>query len=173
MLNLSELAALDGSALTKGGDISINAENGLPTSFVPGRNLIFFTYAAALAYNLHCGTIISGVGEADYSGYPDCRAATIEAMEKAVSLGLDRPIRFLSPLMRRTKAQTWQLAYETGGMPLVEFIARESHTCYLGDRTEFHPWGYGCGKCPACVLRRAGFEEFLSILESHKPIAAP
>ena len=75
--------------------------------------------------------------------------------------------------MRRTKAQTWQLAYETGGMPLVEFIARESHTCYLGDRTEFHPWGYGCGKCPACVLRRAGFEEFLSILESHKPIAAP
>ena len=173
MLNLSELAALDGSALTKGGDISINAENGLPTSFVPGRNLIFFTYAAALAYNLHCGPIISGVGEADYSGYPDCRAATIEAMEKAVSLGLDRPIRFLSPLMRRTKAQTWQLAYETGGMPLVEFIARESHTCYLGDRTEFHPWGYGCGKCPACVLRRAGFEEFLSILESHKPIAAP
>ncbi len=164
VLNLSELAAVDSSALTKGGDIALNEENGLPTSFVPGRNLIFFTYAAALAYGLKCDTIISGVGEADYSGYPDCREKTIEAMEKAISLGLDKPLRLLCPLMHRTKKETWDLAYQTGGMPLVDFIARESHTCYLGDRQHAHSWGYGCGQCPACVLRREGFESFLASL---------
>ena len=165
VLPLSSLAALDESALTQGGEIEINEENGLPTSFVPGRNLIFFTVAAAHAYNIGADTIISGVGEADYSGYPDCREATLAALETAISLGLDRKISLLRPLMHRTKAQTWELAYEVGGMKLVEFIARESHTCYLGDRTELHPWGYGCGKCPACVLRKAGFEQFQALLE--------
>ncbi|HBC68977.1 MAG: 7-cyano-7-deazaguanine synthase QueC [Duodenibacillus sp.] len=163
VLPLTALAALDESALTRGGEFEINEENGLPTSFVPGRNLIFFTVAAAHAYNIGADTIISGVGEADYSGYPDCREATLAALENAISLGLDRKIALLRPLMHRTKEQTWELAYETGGMPLVEFIARESHTCYHGDRTELHPWGYGCGRCPACVLRKAGFEKFLAL----------
>lgn len=149
------------SALTSSKEaITAKGKRGLPSSFVPARNLMFMTYIGARAYLRDIHTIITGVGQADFSGYPDCRRNTMDAMQKALSLGMDWPIEIMTPLMNRTKAQTWELAHEVGGDKLVDFIVKETHTCYGGDREHLHAWGYGCGRCPACLLREKGFEEY-------------
>lgn len=152
-------AALGATALTSNAAIAMT-EAGLPNTFVPGRNLLFLTYAGALAYRRGLGVLVGGMGEADYSGYPDCRDGTIKAMQSALSLGMDRKLLIDTPLMWRDKAQVWALAAELGGMALVELIAELSHTCYLGERTIRHDWGYGCGVCPACELRAKGWRQF-------------
>ena len=133
---------------------------GLPTTFVPGRNLVFLTCAAALADRRGLDVLVGGMCETDYSGYPDCRRDTIDAMAAALSLGLDKPVVIETPLMSLTKAQTWALAMDLGGRPLVDLIIEASHTCYRGDRVLRHDWGYGCGDCPACDLRAAGHAEW-------------
>jgi 7-cyano-7-deazaguanine synthase len=133
---------------------------GLPSTFVPGRNLAFFVYAAALADRRGIEVLVGGMCETDYSGYPDCRRATLDAMEQALQLGLERGLEIATPLMRLTKAQTWALAHELGGDALIELILEDSHTCYLGERGERHAWGYGCGHCPACELRAKGYAEW-------------
>ena len=135
-------------------------ENGLPNTFVPGRNLIFLVAAAALADRRGLEVLIGGMCETDYSGYPDCRNDTIQATARALSLGLDKSVPVETPLMFLTKAQTWELADQIGGRVLVKAIIEFSHTCYLGDRTHRHVWGYGCGACPACELRAAGYAQW-------------
>lgn len=157
VLDISSFGALAESALTADRVIEMQA-NGLPSTFVPGRNLVFLTYAAALAYRRGLGVLVGGMCETDYSGYPDCRRETLDAMERALQLGLEAPLMVETPLMRLTKAQTWGLAHDLGGDALVDMIVEETHTCYAGDRTHRHPWGYGCGVCPACELRRTGWE---------------
>ncbi|HEX7391105.1 MAG TPA: 7-cyano-7-deazaguanine synthase QueC [Acidiphilium sp.] len=155
----SALAALGATAMTA--DIAIETtEAGLPNTFVPGRNLLFLTYAAALAYRRGIGVLVGGMCETDYSGYPDCRSATMAAMQSALGLGLDRPVAIDTPLMRLDKADTWRLAETVGGPQLVEIIRVGSHSCYLGDRTALHDWGYGCGTCPACTLRASGWRRY-------------
>ena len=158
-LDLKTLGAISDTALTSESEIAF-AETGLPTTFVPGRNLIFLTFAAALAYRRDCKHIVLGVCETDYSGYPDCRDDTIKAMQVALGLGLDRRFVLHTPLMWRDKAQTFALAKELGGAPLLELVVEETHSCYLGDRSKRHPWGYGCGHCPACDLRARGFAAY-------------
>ncbi len=153
------LAALGATALTSDMDITFGA-TGLPSTFVPGRNLLFLTYAAALAYRRDLQSLVGGMCETDYSGYPDCRADTMRAMQSALSLGLDRPILIDTPLMYRDKAATWQLAAAHGGPALVEAIRVLSHSCYRGDRETLHDWGYGCDNCPACSLRKAGWMRY-------------
>ena len=133
---------------------------GLPTSFVPGRNVMFLTAAAALGYRRGIADLVGGMCETDFSGYPDCRDETIQATAKALSLGLARDIRFHTPLMWLDKAATWKLAEELGGAALVELIVRETVTCYEGDHTTAHDWGFGCGVCPACELRADGYAKF-------------
>ena len=156
---------LTNSALTKdNGDYVLNEKNNLPTSFVPGRNLIFLCYASSYAYSIGADTIISGVGQADYSGYPDCRESTLDALETAVNLGMESSLKFLSPLMELSKAQTFKLAYDLGGKAFLDMIVEKTHTCYEGNRKVLHEWGYGCGKCPSCLLRKKGFEEFLKLI---------
>lgn len=157
VVDLSGYGALAESALTADRAIEM-AENGLPTTFVPGRNLVFLTVAAAHAYRRGIDTLVGGMCETDFSGYPDCRRETIDAQERALLLGLDRPMLIETPLMRLTKADTWSLAHELGGDRLVQLIVEQSHTCYEGDRTHRHDWGYGCGACPACDLRAKGWE---------------
>ena len=137
-------------------------EKGLPNTFVPGRNLVFLTYAAALADRRKLQFLVGGMCETDFSGYPDCRHDTMEAMARALSLGLDKPVVIETPLMWLTKAETWELAQQIGGTALVQMIVEDSHTCYRGDRTHRHAWGYGCGECPACELRAAGYDEWAS-----------
>jgi 7-cyano-7-deazaguanine synthase len=137
-------------------------ENGLPTTFVPGRNLIFFTYAAALGYRRGAHVLVGGMCETDYSGYPDCRADTIKALEAAISLGMAKPFTLETPLMWIDKAATWALAAELGGKALVDLIVEETHSCYRGDRTHRYDWGYGCGACPACELRARGHAAYLA-----------
>jgi 7-cyano-7-deazaguanine synthase len=134
--------------------------DGLPNTFVPGRNLLFLSFAAALAYRCGLRHIVAGMCETDYSGYPDCRDDTIKAMQVALNLGMQRRFVVHTPLMWRDKAETWRLAEEIGGAPLVEAMVEETHSCYLGDRTRRHPWGFGCGACPACDLRRRGWEAY-------------
>jgi 7-cyano-7-deazaguanine synthase len=164
VIDLSGYGAVAESALTA--DLAIEmAESGLPTTFVPGRNLVFLTVAAAVGYRRGIATLVGGMCQTDYSGYPDCRRETIDAMERALSLGLDRQIKVETPLMYRTKAQSWALAYELGGDALVEVILEHSHTCYEGDRTHRHAWGYGCGVCPACELRAKGWYAWRRTLE--------
>jgi 7-cyano-7-deazaguanine synthase len=157
MLDLPELGRLSDTALTRDAEIEMTAA-GLPSTFVPGRNLLFFTYAAALAYRRGTRTLIGGMCETDYSGYPDCRNETIEALAKAISLGTDAAFTLETPLMWINKAETWALAEQVGGTPLVALIVEDSHTCYLGVRSRRHAWGYGCGHCPACQLRAKGWE---------------
>lgn len=159
LLDLKTLGAISDTALTSESEIAF-AETGLPTTFVPGRNLIFLTFAAALAYRRHAKHIVLGVCETDYSGYPDCRDDTIKAMQVALGLGLDHRLVLHTPLMWRDKAQTFGLAKELGGEPLLDLVVEESHSCYLGDRSKRHPWGYGCGHCPACDLRARGFAAY-------------
>lgn len=147
------------SPLTGGAAALMRSEN-LPDTFVPGRNLVFLTLAAALAYRRGLKHIITGVCETDFSGYPDCRDDTIKALQVAINLGTDAPFVIHTPLMWMDKAQTWALAHELGGDKLVRVIQRETHTCYRGERTQLFDWGYGCGECPACVLRSNGWAQF-------------
>jgi 7-cyano-7-deazaguanine synthase len=159
MIDLSSYGALAASALTA--DLQIETPEGaLPTTFVPGRNLVFLAYAGALAYQRRIGALVAGMCETDFAGYPDCRQATIDAMALALRLGLDCPLVVATPLMRLTKAETWTLADELGGAALVDLIRKETHTCYRGDRTHRWAWGRGCGDCPACRLRAAGWAEY-------------
>ncbi len=159
LLPLDVLKSIGGSALTDDMTIEIG-ESGLPTSFVPGRNILFLTTAAALGYRRGIADLVGGMCETDFSGYPDCRDETVQATARALSLGLARDVRVHTPLMRIDKAATWKLAEELGGAALVDMIVEDSVTCYEGDRSVRHDWGYGCGKCPACELRAAGYEKY-------------
>jgi 7-cyano-7-deazaguanine synthase len=159
IVDLAGYGALAESALTVDRGIEM-AVDGLPTTFVPGRNLVFLSVAAAHAYRRGADTLIGGMCETDFSGYPDCRRETIDAMQSALSLGLARPMRIETPLMHLTKAETWSLAHELGGQALVDAILEHSHTCYEGVRSQHHAWGYGCGACPACDLRAKGWAAY-------------
>jgi len=150
------LAAISDTALTSEVAIAIGA-SGLPTTFVPGRNLVFFSLAGALAYRRDAKHLVAGMCETDYSGYPDCRDDTVKAMQVALGLGMDRRFVIHTPLMWIDKAATFGLAQELGGDAFVDLLVEETHTCYLGDRSRRHAWGYGCGECPACQLRAQGF----------------
>ncbi len=157
LLDLGVLGEVSDTALTREQAIGF-ADSGLPSTFVPGRNLVFLTFAGAVAYRRGLEALIGGMCETDYSGYPDCRRATMDALSSALTLGMDRSTPIETPLMYLDKAQTWALADELGGKALVDLIVEETHTCYLGDRTHRHAWGYGCGTCPACELRAKGWE---------------
>ena len=159
VLDLPALQSISDTALTRETEIAF-AATGLPTTFVPGRNLLFLTYAAALGYRRGIGTLVGGMCETDFSGYPDCRNDTIQAMAQALSLGLATPVTIETPLMFIDKAQTWELAAKLGGDELIQIILEDTHTCYMGDRSHRHPWGYGCGTCPACDLRAKGWAEW-------------
>ncbi len=167
-VDLSSLGAISETALTRETEIKFGAE-GLPTTFVPGRNIVFLTFAAALAYRRGTRHIVAGMCETDYSGYPDCRDDTIKALQVALNLGMQRRFVVHTPLMWIDKAQTWQLARDLGGDPLVSLIAEDSHTCYLGERGQKHDWGYGCGACPACVLRAEGYRKFTAEMQHSGP----
>ena len=159
IVDLTGYGAIAESALTSDKAMEMDAR-GLPTTFVPGRNLVFLSVAAALADRRGLDVMVGGMCETGFSGYPDCRRETLDAMERALSLGLDAPVRIETPLMALTKAETWALADRIGGAALVELILEASHTCYRGDRSERHAWGYGCGDCPACQLRARGYAEW-------------
>jgi 7-cyano-7-deazaguanine synthase len=161
VIKLDTLAAISDTALTRQTAIEI-AESGLPTTFVPGRNLVFFCFAGALAYRRGARHLVAGMCETDYSGYPDCRDDTIKAMQVALSLGLDKRVAIHTPLMWIDKAETFALAVEIGGEAFLDLLIEDSHSCYLGDRSKRHDWGYGCGTCPACRLRAQGFAKFMS-----------
>lgn len=165
VLDISSFGAVAASALTADRAIEMT-ERGLPSTFVPGRNLAFFIYAAALADRRGLEVLVGGMCETDYSGYPDCRRATLDAMQEALRLGMERPFVIETPLMWLTKAQTWVLADALGGEALVQLIVRDSHTCYNGVRDALHPWGYGCGECPACDLRARGWAEWRAHLSA-------
>jgi 7-cyano-7-deazaguanine synthase len=159
-LAIPVLSEISDTALTSPAEIKL-LESGLPNTFVPGRNLLFLTIAAAVAYRRAIQVIVGGMCETDFSGYPDCRRHTIDAMEGALNLGMAAEFHIETPLMRLTKAGTWQLAERLGGSDLVDLIVAHTHTCYLGERGEMHPWGYGCGCCPACELRAGGHKQWL------------
>ena len=161
MIKLDALAAISDTALTRQTTIEI-ADSGLPTTFVPGRNLVFFCFAGALAYRRGARHLVGGMCETDYSGYPDCRDDTIKAMQVALTLGLDKRVVIHTPLMWIDKAETFALAVEIGGEAFLDLLIEDSHSCYLGDRGKRHDWGYGCGTCPACQLRAQGFAKFKS-----------
>ena len=161
LVDLGVLGDLSDTALT--GETAIAfTQSGLPNTFVPGRNLLFFTFAAAVGYRRGARHLVGGMCETDYSGYPDCRDDTLKALQATLSLGMDHRFVIHTPLMWRDKAATWALARRLGGAALVELIREETHSCYVGDRTQCHLWGYGCGECPACMLRRAGWEAYSS-----------
>lgn len=159
VLSLDVLRQIGGSSLTDDVAFAMQAD-GLPNTFVPGRNLLFMTLAGALAYRRGLQVLVTGVCETDFSGYPDCRDDTMKALQVALNLGLERRLRIETPLMWIDKAQTWELAWQLGGAPLVELIVQDSHTCYEGDRSQRHDWGWGCGICPACALRAKGWERW-------------
>jgi 7-cyano-7-deazaguanine synthase len=159
MLDIASFGAIGETALTSNAEIEMLA-SGLPSTFVPGRNLVFFVYATALGYRRGLTTLVGGMCETDFSGYPDCRDATLRALEEAIRRGTEIPFKIETPLMWRTKAETWALAEELGGERLIELIAEETHSCYRGERGKRHQWGYGCGTCPACELRAKGFAEW-------------
>ena len=168
VLDIRGFGAIGETAMTSERAIEVT-ERGLPSTFVPGRNLIFLTYAAALADRRGMRVLVGGMCETDYSGYPDCRRESLDAMERALNLGMERDFRIETPLMRLTKAQTWALADQLGGSLLVELIVEHSHTCYLGDRGRRQAWGYGCGACPACELRARGWAEWRRSCEAVSP----
>jgi len=161
LVKLDLLRELGDSALTREAEITMGA-SGLPSTFVPGRNLLFFTAAAALAYRRGIETLVGGMCETDYSGYPDCRDDTLKALQVALNLGMDRRFVIETPLMWIDKAATWRLAEELGGAPLVDLIIERSHSCYRGERGRRHAWGYGCAACPACDLRARGYQRYKS-----------
>jgi 7-cyano-7-deazaguanine synthase len=159
VLDLAALAEVSDSAMTR--DVAIAARaDGLPNTFVPGRNLLFLTFAAALAYRRGVRRLVTGVCETDYSGYPDCRDDTIKALQVALNLGMATRLVIETPLMWVDKAATWRLARDLGGETLIDIVREETHTCYEGDRSHRHDWGFGCGRCPACSLRAAGYAAF-------------
>jgi 7-cyano-7-deazaguanine synthase len=160
VLDIRGFGAIGETALTAERAIEIT-ERGLPSTYVPGRNLVFLTYGAALADRLALKTLVGGMCETDFSGYPDCRRRTIDAMETALELGMERAFPIKTPLMKLSKAETWALAKGLGGEELVELIRTESHTCYLGRRDVAHEWGHGCGVCPACELRANGWRDWV------------
>jgi len=159
LVSLSVLKDISDTALTRDVQIEMGTNN-LPTTFVPGRNILFLTVAAAVAYRRDIKVIVGGMCETDYSGYPDCRDDTIKTLQAAINLGMEQRFVFETPLMWIDKAQTWALAEELGGEKLVRLIVEDTHTCYLGNRAVRHPWGYGCGTCPACELRSQGYARF-------------
>jgi 7-cyano-7-deazaguanine synthase len=159
VLSLDVLKAIGGSALTDPMKIELGT-NCLPTTFVPARNVLFLSAAAALAYRRGCGDLVGGMCETDFSGYPDCRDETVQSVARALSLALDRPLAVHTPLMWIDKAQTWAMAEQLGGRGLIDLIIEETVTCYEGDRIHRHDWGYGCGVCPACDLRAKGFAKY-------------
>jgi len=162
LVRLDALAAISETALTR--DVAIEiGENGLPTTFVPGRNLVFFAFAGALAYRRGIRHLVAGMCETDFSGYPDCRDDTIKAMQIALNLGMDRRFVIHTPLMWIDKAATFALAQEIGGDAFLDLLVEDTHTCYLGVRSQRHDWGYGCGECPACRLRAEGFARWKSL----------
>ena len=164
-LDLSLLGQISDTALTQDKAIEFQ-KNGLPNTFVPGRNLLFFTFAAAIAYRRGLNVLVGGMCETDYSGYPDCRDNTLKVLQGALSLGLDSPMVVETPLMWIDKAGTWRMARTLGGERFVDLIQEHTHTCYRGDRTIRHAWGYGCGKCPACELRQQGYSAFTADRET-------
>jgi len=161
IVRLDALAAISDTALTRDMAIEI-ADNGLPTTFVPGRNLIFLSFAGAVAYRRGARHLVAGMCETDYSGYPDCRDDTLKAMQLALTLGLDKRLTVHTPLMWIDKAETFALAEDLGRQPFLDLIIEDSHSCYMGDRTHNHDWGFGCGECPACQLRARGYAKFIS-----------
>jgi len=167
MIDIASFGAIGDTALTSGAEIEMLA-SGLPSTFVPGRNLVFFVYAAALGYRRGLTTLVGGMCETDFSGYPDCRDATLQALQQAIRLGTEIPFSIQTPLMWLTKADTWTLTDELGGAELVELIVEQTHTCYRGMRGTRHDWGYGCGTCPACELRAKGFAAW----QAARPLAA-
>jgi 7-cyano-7-deazaguanine synthase len=160
-VKLDALGAISDTALTRETTIEM-AASGLPTTFVPGRNLVFLAFAAALAYRRGHRHLVAGMCETDYSGYPDCRDDTIKAMQVALGLGMERRFVIHTPLMWIDKAATFAMAQDIGGNELLELVIEETHSCYLGDRAHRHPWGYGCGECPACRLRAEGYARFVA-----------
>ncbi|MGA8689564.1 MAG: 7-cyano-7-deazaguanine synthase QueC [Methyloceanibacter sp.] len=168
VLDIASFGAISDTALTSDGEIEMLA-SGLPSTFVPGRNLLFFVYAAALGYRRGLHVLMGGMCETDYSGYPDCRDATLRALEQAIRAGTEIPFTIETPLMCLSKAETWALAEELGGQAFVEMIAEETHTCYRGERGLRHDWGYGCGTCPACELRARGFETWQASRSAGSP----
>lgn len=161
LIDLRLLADLSETALTQEIDIAIQ-KNGLPNTFVPGRNLLFMNIAAAVAYRRGLDVLVGGMCETDFSGYPDCRDDSMKALQVALNLGMDTRFKLETPLMWLDKAATWKLAHELGGTALIDLIRTDTHTCYRGDRSVLHDWGYGCGNCPACVLREQGYRQFLA-----------
>ncbi|MEI9805298.1 MAG: 7-cyano-7-deazaguanine synthase QueC [Pseudolabrys sp.] len=161
IVKLDALAAMSDTALTRETAIEI-ADSGLPTTFVPGRNLIFLCFAGALDYRRGTPHLVAGMCETDYSGYPDCRNDTVQAMAAALNLGLGKPVTVHTPLMWIDKAATFAMAQDMGGQALLDLVVEHSHSCYLGDRSHRHDWGYGCAECPACRLRAQGFAKFMS-----------
>lgn len=161
VLNLDLLREIGGTAMTEDRAIAMGA-GGLPNTFVPGRNILFLSAAAALAFRRDARHLVGGMCETDYSGYPDCRDETVKALQTALNLGMDRQFELHTPLMWLDKAATWALAHELGGAGLVDLIREHSHTCYLGERGARHDWGYGCGECPACRLRAKGWREYVA-----------
>jgi 7-cyano-7-deazaguanine synthase len=163
MIDLSLIGKISDTALTRDVEISMQ-ENGLPNTFVPGRNLMFMTVAATVAYRRGLDVLVGGMCETDFSGYPDCRDDTMKALQVALNLGMATRLKVETPLMWIDKAATWKLAQDLGGQTLVDLIREETHTCYLGERGTLHDWGYGCGKCPACELRTRGYRQFAAEL---------
>ncbi len=157
--DLGALGEISETSLTRDMEIKIS-ESGLPNTFVPGRNLMFLTMAGAVAWRRGINTLVGGMCETDYSGYPDCRRGTMDAQQLTLARGMDRPFVIDTPLMWLDKSETWDMAEELGGRALVDLIVEKTHTCYKGDRTHRHDWGYGCGECPACVLRAKGWQNW-------------
>jgi 7-cyano-7-deazaguanine synthase len=161
VVDLSLLSQLSDTALTSEREIEMNA-GGLPNTFVPVRNLLFFTVAASVADRRGLSVLIGGMCETDYSGYPDCRDNTLKSLQVAISLGLDKSMTIETPLMWLDKAATWAMTEQLGGEPLIELVIEHTHSCYLGDREHRHAWGWGCGLCPSCDLRRKGYDSWLA-----------
>lgn len=159
-IDLKTLGQISETALTRDTEIVLS-KNGLPNTFVPGRNIIFLTMAAALAYRRGISVLVAGMCETDYSGYPDCRDDAIKSLQVTLNIGMATNILIETPLMWLNKAQTWEMADTLGGIDFVELVRTETHTCYKGERENLHPWGFGCGSCPACNIRARGYNEFL------------
>ena len=159
VLDLAVLGQVSETSLTRDMAFQMSA-SGLPNTFVPGRNLLFLTLAAALAYRRGASVLVGGMCETDYSGYPDCRHDTLQALQSALQMGMATDVAIATPLMWLDKAATWTLAESLGGRPLVDLIRSDTHTCYLGERGQRHDWGHGCGKCPACELREIGYRKY-------------
>ena len=160
VIDLALIAAISDTAMTQDVEI-VMQENGLPNTFVPGRNLLFMTVAATLAYRRGLTVLVGGMCETDFSGYPDCRDDAMKALQVTLNLGMASRFKVETPLMWLDKSQTWELAQQLGGAALIDLIRTDTHTCYLGQRGALHAWGYGCGTCPACALRARGYRQFI------------